>query len=180
MITPQDIVQKKFKRSFRGYDDIEVDAFLDRIAEDYGQMYEVYGQLKTKLSELGQELEEARRRADEAERQAGDREKNGAEPAGDSTALQIKAAEILIKEAEAAAAEIRENARVEAEQIVREAELSAAETGQRARAEIRLLETKKQSIQRQMDVFRTRARTMLRAQLAMLDDGELSGDDDSC
>ena len=39
MLTPLDIHNKEFKRGFRGYNEEEVDEFLDRVIKDYEQLY---------------------------------------------------------------------------------------------------------------------------------------------
>ncbi|MDW7671608.1 MAG: DivIVA domain-containing protein, partial [Bacillota bacterium] len=38
MITPLDIQNKEFKKSVRGYNEAEVDAFLDQVMADYEQL----------------------------------------------------------------------------------------------------------------------------------------------
>ena len=53
-ITPMDIEQQEFTRSFRGYNEEEVDDFLDKIVKDYEELI--------KLKEFG-EIEESLRRA---------------------------------------------------------------------------------------------------------------------
>jgi len=37
-ITPMDIEQQEFSRSFRGYNEEEVDDFLDKIVKDYEEL----------------------------------------------------------------------------------------------------------------------------------------------
>jgi len=38
-LTPLDIEKKEFKRTFRGYSEVEVDEFLDLIINDYEVLY---------------------------------------------------------------------------------------------------------------------------------------------
>jgi cell division initiation protein len=45
-LTPLDVQQQQFRRSFRGYDEQEVDDFLDRVTEDVGAMLEEIETLK--------------------------------------------------------------------------------------------------------------------------------------
>ena len=45
-LTPVDVQQQQFRRSFRGYDEQEVDDFLDRVTEDVGALLEENGRLK--------------------------------------------------------------------------------------------------------------------------------------
>ena len=39
MLTPLDIHKKEFRRAFRGYNEEEVDMFLDQLAKDYEELY---------------------------------------------------------------------------------------------------------------------------------------------
>lgn len=48
MITVQDIHEKEFKRKMRGYDEVEVDEFLDIIAEDYAKLLQEVQNLREK------------------------------------------------------------------------------------------------------------------------------------
>src|SRR5436190_3850440 len=45
-MTPAEVQQQQFRRSFRGYDEQEVDDFLDRVTEDLGAMLEEIQALK--------------------------------------------------------------------------------------------------------------------------------------
>lgn len=68
-ITPMDIEQQEFTRSFRGYNEEEVDDFLDKIVKDYEELInenvrlnEEIEKMQEKLKEFG-EIEESLRRA---------------------------------------------------------------------------------------------------------------------
>ncbi|WP_297132525.1 DivIVA domain-containing protein [Terrisporobacter sp.] len=49
MITPVDIENKEFKKGFRGYNEEEVDDFLDSVKEDFENLYRENLDLKEKL-----------------------------------------------------------------------------------------------------------------------------------
>lgn len=49
MLTPIDIHNKEFKKSFRGYNEDEIDTFLDQVVNDYEVLYRENGQLKEEL-----------------------------------------------------------------------------------------------------------------------------------
>ena len=51
-LTPMDIHNKEFTRSFRGYDEDEVDQFLDEIVEEFERLYKENIDLKDRLSML--------------------------------------------------------------------------------------------------------------------------------
>ena len=68
-ITPMDIEQQEFSRSFRGYNEEEVDDFLDKIVKDYEELInenlklnEEIERMQEKLKEFGQ-IEETLRSA---------------------------------------------------------------------------------------------------------------------
>ena len=50
MLTPLDIHNKDFKRSFRGYDEDEIDDFLDQVVNDYEKLYRDNDKLKKELA----------------------------------------------------------------------------------------------------------------------------------
>lgn len=49
MLTPLDIHNKTFKKSFRGYNEDEIDDFLDDVANDYERLFRENDQLKADL-----------------------------------------------------------------------------------------------------------------------------------
>ena len=51
MLTPLDIENKKFPTKLRGYDDAEVDEFLDQITIDYERLYKENAELRAQVEE---------------------------------------------------------------------------------------------------------------------------------
>ncbi|MFA6939467.1 MAG: DivIVA domain-containing protein [Clostridiaceae bacterium] len=56
-ITSMDISNKEFKKSMRGYNSDEVEDFLDKIAEDYEEMYKENTSLREKFALLNEKLD---------------------------------------------------------------------------------------------------------------------------
>ncbi|MDP4143247.1 MAG: DivIVA domain-containing protein [Bacillota bacterium] len=56
-LTSMDINNKEFRRSLRGYDPDEVDEFLDKIVEDYEEIFKENSALKEKVAVLNEKLE---------------------------------------------------------------------------------------------------------------------------
>ncbi|MFT9487208.1 MAG: DivIVA domain-containing protein [Tepidibacillus sp.] len=52
MLTPEDIFEKEFKRSIRGYDVDEVNEFLDQVIQDYSRLIEENKALKKENQQL--------------------------------------------------------------------------------------------------------------------------------
>lgn len=57
-ISPMDIEQQQFGRSFRGYNEEEVDIFLDRIAKDYEEILQENAKTKEEVERLQAKLDE--------------------------------------------------------------------------------------------------------------------------
>lgn len=56
VLTPMDIHNKEFKKSFRGYNDAEVDIFLDEIIVDFEKLYRENLDLKEKVKFLNDQI----------------------------------------------------------------------------------------------------------------------------
>lgn len=57
-LTPQDIVRKEFREAFRGYNQADVDLFLDQITEEFARLFDENQRIKVRLGALQQELEQ--------------------------------------------------------------------------------------------------------------------------
>lgn len=105
-LTPEDIEHQVFKERFRGYDQDEVDRFLDRVSEG--------------LSELAREREQLADRVRALEGRAG--EKTESEKLLQRTLVSAqRAADETVAEARATAEQTVQEARDEAEEILAEA-----------------------------------------------------------
>ena len=57
-ITPMDIEQQEFSRSFRGYNEEEVDDFLDKIVKDYEELINENVRLNEEIEKMQEKLKE--------------------------------------------------------------------------------------------------------------------------
>ena len=57
-ITPMDIEQQEFSRSFRGYNEEEVDDFLDKIVKDYEELINENVRLNEEIERMQEKLKE--------------------------------------------------------------------------------------------------------------------------
>lgn len=55
-LTPQDIVRREFREAFRGYNQADVDLFLDEVVDEFGRLYDENQKMKVRLAALQQEL----------------------------------------------------------------------------------------------------------------------------
>ncbi|TYO95875.1 DivIVA domain-containing protein [Desulfallas thermosapovorans] len=168
MLTPLDIQKKEFRRSFRGYNEEEVDKFLDQLVQNYEALYLENQSLKEKL-ENG---EAAMARYLEMEKVI----KN-------AVIMAQKNADDLERNARQEAELLLEDARLRAEKIIGDAEGKAARTLQEAReraryrieeAENRVRDVMEEYrlLNKQVQMFRVKFRSFLEAQISLLDDQE--------
>ena len=61
-LTPEAILEKEFKTGLRGYNQDDVDQFLDEIIQDYGIFKQTIENLQIENKRLREQLEEAPRR----------------------------------------------------------------------------------------------------------------------
>ena len=106
MLKPKDINEVQFSKSFKGYDPDEVDKFLDKVTEDYAQLFRENAELMNKIEVLAAKLTEY---------------KNAEENIRAAKEKVYRMAQELASKAKAEAAQIEREARERAERIVIEA-----------------------------------------------------------
>ncbi|WP_371370901.1 DivIVA domain-containing protein [Sporomusa aerivorans] len=149
MLTPLEIHNKEFKRSFRGYNEEEVDEFLDRVIKDYETLYRENMDLKETIERLNSKLEHYQHMEN-----------------------TLHSTLVIAQET---AEEVKLNAKKETELIMKEAEIRAQKLIEEALAKVRKLTGEYEELQKQSQVFRTRLRTLLQAQMEMLNTAEEDG-----
>jgi len=148
-ITPQDIHRQEFTRSMRGYAVEEVDAFLQRTADELERVLNDNSKLRDTVKTLEGQIAEYRRMEKNLER---------------TLITAQDAADKMTEAAEQKRTSIVEQAEVRAERIIAEA--------QRRRDELR---TELINLQSQKRTMIARMRALLEAQARILDDVELTG-----
>ncbi|CUH94271.1 hypothetical protein P22_0337 [Propionispora sp. 2/2-37] len=146
MLTPLDIHNQEFKRSFRGYNEEEVDDFLDKVIKDYEQLYRENIELKESLDRLNSKLEHFQ---------------NMENTLHNTLVIAQETAE-----------EVKLNAKKETELLIKEAEIRAQKMVEEAMGKVRRMTGEYEEIQKQAQIFRTRLRSLLQAQLEMINRGE--------
>lgn len=141
-LTPLDIHNKEFTRGFRGYDEDEVNDFLDQIIKDY----EVVIREKKQLEETVRKLEER--------------------VGHFSTIEETLNKTILV--AQETAEEVKQNATKEARLIVKEAEKNADRIINEALGKSRKITLEIEELKKEAKVYRTRFRMLIEAQLELL------------
>lgn len=169
MLTPLDIQKKEFRHSFRGYNNEEVDSFLDRIMQDYEALYRENLDLKEHLAQSEQNMARYREIEDVLQK---------------TMVLAQKNADELRQNTEKEAQLLLDRARIEAEQLSREAEqeaIAVIEKAEKQSAAI-LAESEKKVMQtieensrlkKQQQMFKIHFRALLEAQTRFLDDDDV-------
>ncbi|WP_070120238.1 DivIVA domain-containing protein [Bacillus marinisedimentorum] len=145
-LTPLDIHNKEFSRGFRGYDEDEVNEFLDQVIKDYEILIREKKELESKLNELDEKLGHF------------------------SNIEETLNKSILI--AQQTAEEVKESANKEAKLIIKEAEKNADRIINEALSKSRKLKIELDDLRKQSKVFRTRFKMLVEAQLDMIDNDD--------
>jgi len=141
-LTPLDIHNKEFSRGFRGYDEDEVNEFLDQIIKDYELLIREKKELDEKLSSSNERL-------------------------GHFTNIEETLHKSIIV-AQEAAEEVKGNAQKEAKLIIREAEKNADRIVNEALAKARKIAMEIEELKKQSKVFSSRFNMLIEAQLDLL------------
>lgn len=144
-LTPLDIQNKEFRRAFRGYDEEQVDDFLDEITRDFEAALSECKGLRQELSKAMGELERYR-----------------------SMEETLKGTLVT---AQQAAEDVRASARKEADLIIREAQMKADRMIADARAAVDQIRREFEETQKQVEYFRSKMRGFLKAQLELFSEG---------
>lgn len=155
MLTPMDIHNKEFKRSFRGYNEEEVDEFLDKIMEDYELLYKENSDLKDRINIMNEKLQSY-------------------------TNMETTLNNTLIV-AQNTAEELKKNASKEAELIIQKAQQNAEKILQKANQEVVRIRMELENYRKQLNIFKAKFKSLLEAQLETvisIDDRELFVDEE--
>lgn len=141
-LTPLDIHNKEFTRAFRGYDEDEVNEFLDQVIKDYEAVLREKKDLFEQVANLEEKL---------------DHFNNIEETLNKSILVAQEAAE-----------ELRRNAQKESQLIVKEAEKNANRIVNDALTKSRKVMMEMEELKKQASVYKMRFKMLIEAQLEML------------
>nr|WP_221437209.1 DivIVA domain-containing protein [Gracilibacillus halotolerans] len=148
-MTPLDIHNKEFARGFRGYDEDDVNEFLDQVIKDYEAVIREKKELETKVEQLNEKLNHF----------------------SDIETTLNKS--ILV--AQETAEEVKENARKESKLIMKEAEKNADRIINEALHRSRSIALEVEELKKQAKVFRTRLKMLVEAQLDLIKNDDWDG-----
>lgn len=141
-LTPLDIHNKEFARRLRGYDEDEVNEFLDQVIKDYEGVIRENKELQNQLLAIQERLDHF-----------------------------VNIEETLSKTiiiAQEAADEVKNSSKKESQLIIKEAEKNADRIINEALSKSRKISMETEELRKQASIYRTRFRTLLEAQLELL------------
>jgi len=170
-ITPQEIQDREFREAFRGYNQDDVDTFLDEIAVEFGRLFQENQRMKVQLAALQQEvarLADARDRAPAAAAAP-------AEAPIDDAHIEAarEAADAALEEAKRRAAEVVTRAEHRAREIDELTARRAKDVDSDASAALTDAQQRVGDLRRQEAELRRRIRTFLEQQLAAMETVDL-------
>ncbi|HSP20762.1 MAG TPA: DivIVA domain-containing protein [Planococcus sp. (in: firmicutes)] len=142
-LSPLDIHNKEFGRGFRGYQEDEVNEFLDQIIKDYEMLMRDKKELEDRLKQTDERV-------------------------GHFTTIESTLQKSIVV-AQEAAEEVRRNSQKEAKLIVREAEKNADRIVNESLTKARRIAMEIDELKKQSKVFRNRFRMLVEAQLDLID-----------
>lgn len=141
-LTPLDIHNKEFGRRLRGYDEDEVNEFLDQVIKDYEALIRENKEIQNQMLALQEKLNHF------------------------SNIEDTLSKTIIV--AQEAADEVRNNAKKEAQLIIKEAEKNADRIINESLNKSRKVSLEVEELKKQASIYRARFRTLVEAQLELL------------
>ncbi|MGD8190048.1 DivIVA domain-containing protein [Brevibacillus ginsengisoli] len=145
-LTPLDIHNKEFSTGFRGYNVDEVNEFLDQIIKDFELLIKEKKEMEERIAILNERVDHFK-------------------------SLEENLSKSILV-AQETAEEVKSNARKEAQLILKESEKNADRIVNEALAKSRKVAIEIEELKKRASVYRMRFRTLLEAQLEMLENGD--------
>ncbi len=145
-LTPLDIHNKEFSKGFRGYDEDEVNEFLDQVIKDYEQVLREKRELEERLNDMTERMSHF-------------------------NAIEETLNKSIVV-AQEAGEEVKRNAQKEAKLIMKEAEKNADRIVNESLSKARKIAMEIEELKKQSKVFRTRFKMLIEAQLDLLDNDD--------
>jgi len=150
-LTPLDIKKQQFKKVMRGYDPVEVDTFMDMVANEFEDLLKQQKEMRDKVIELETQLKDYR---------------------------QIeKTLQQTLLQAQEATGRTYEAARKEAEMIGREAEVKAAKLVEQANSDLARMNSELMTLKGRRESLIGRLRVLLSSELDLIKTLEMGGDE---
>jgi cell division initiation protein len=143
-LTPLDIHNKEFSRRLRGYDEDEVNEFLDQVIKDYEAIIRENKDFQEKILTMEEKVSHF------------------------ATIEETLSKTLIV--AQETADEVKNNSKKEAQLIVKEAEKNADRIINESLGKSRKIAIEVEELKKQASIYRVRFRSLLEAQLELLKD----------
>lgn len=155
MLTPMDIHNKDFKRSFRGYNEDEIDDFLDQVVNDYEKLFRENDRLKEELERAHKDNEQYKQL-----------EKN----LKDTLLVAQKTAEEVTSNSRKNAEEMRANTAKECQNMRHETEVAIKKQMEDATAKVRSVVAEYDRLVREKNQFLRKVKVTMESELAIINE----------
>ncbi|HBM79825.1 MAG TPA: cell division protein DivIVA, partial [Clostridiaceae bacterium] len=152
-ITPMDINNKEFKKSFRGYDIDDVDDFLEQVVEDYEKLFKENGALREKMATLSEKIEHYSK-------------------------IEMTLQNTLVL-AQGAADQAKSNSQKEAELIIKNANDTAQRIIDQAHTEVVRITSEYEKVKKEFQLFKSKYKNFIQTQLDILSEIDDEEDESS-
>ncbi len=142
-LTPLDIKKQEFRKTMRGFDPMEVETFLEMVADEYEELLKDRNQLKEEVSKLQTQLQ-------------------------DYQQVEHTLKETLMN-AQESIKRARANSEKEGEMIIREAELKADSIVGKAYKELEKMKNELMLVKSQKDSFASKLKHLIQSQLELIE-----------
>lgn len=153
MLSPLDIRKKEFRKGFRGYDERQVDNFIEEVANSLEDLLKENDQLQRKITE-SEERQQKYRELEEALKS--------------TMVMAQKNAQDLKENADKEIKLLMQDAHQRAEILIQQAEEEAKKKIEKAEERVKEIMEAYRQLQKQANVFKTQFRTFLETQLELL------------
>lgn len=142
-LTPLDIKKQEFRKTLRGFDPLEVETFLEMVADEYEEILKERNDLKEEVNKLRTQLQ-------------------------DYQQVEHTLKETLMN-AQESIKRARANSEKEGQMIIREAELKAEEIVGKAFKELEKMKNELLLVKAQKDSFANKLKHLIQSQLELLE-----------
>ncbi len=149
-LTPLDIRKQEFKKVMRGYDPVEVETFMEMMANEFENLLKEQNECRSKVIELETQLKDYKQ--------------------------MERTLQQTLMQAQEATGKTYEAARRDAESIIKEAQMKAAEIVGNANTEIGKLNNEIAQLRARKDSLIGRLRVLLSSELDLIKALEMGGD----
>lgn len=166
MLTPADIHDQEFTRSFRGYDEDEVDDFLDKVIGDYEQLFKENADLTEQNAQGSKDLEKYQ----QIEKSLHDTLILAQSKADEVVSKAQQEAAALLASAHEEVKTLQEAARQKCDALRQQAEQDAQRELERNQEQLTETQLKYEAIVKKQRQFLTKIKSLLRTELDLLDE----------